>query len=125
MVKKYGDKIAVGADILDGYAAVKGWTERSVLSCDDLFSLITSLGVKTVICTDISKDGVMKGTNKSLYAMLLEKYRADIIASGGVSALEDVSALADMGLYGAIIGKAYYTGAINLREAVRIAENDN
>lgn len=67
----------------------------------------------------------MKGTNKSLYAMLLEKYRADIIASGGVSALEDVSALADMGLYGAIIGKAYYTGAINLREAVRIAENDN
>ncbi len=125
MIKKYGDRIAVGADILDGRVAVKGWTETSALTCDELFSLITSLGGKTVICTDISKDGAMKGTNRALYAMLSERYRVDIIASGGVSTLEDVSALSGMGLYGAIIGKAYYTGAVNLKEAVRIAENDN
>lgn len=125
MVKKYGERIAVGVDIRDGFVAVKGWTETSSLTCDELFSRISALGVSTVICTDITRDGAMKGTNRGLYAELSRRYDLSIIASGGVSTTEDVAALAGLGLYGAIIGKAYYTGAINLREAVRIAEHDN
>ena len=74
-----------------------------------------------MICTDISKDGAMSGTNLSLYHDLSEKYTMDLTASGGVSTLEDVKALRDMDIYGAIIGKAYYTGAINLKEAIEVA----
>ena len=122
MAKKYREKIAVGADILDGYVAVRGWTEKSSLSCDDLFRFMRDIGIETVICTDISKDGAMMGTNRELYRELSQKYAIQIIASGGVSTLDDVAALTEMGLYGAIIGKAYYTGAIDLAEAVRIAE---
>ena len=81
-----------------------------------------SLGVKTVICTDISRDGAMEGTNRGLYRELSEKFSIDLIASGGVSNLEDVKALAAMGLHGAIIGKAYYIGAIDLRQAVEAAK---
>jgi phosphoribosylformimino-5-aminoimidazole carboxamide ribotide isomerase len=84
-----------------------------------------TIGVKTVICTDISKDGAMKGTNLEMYASLSKKYTVDIIASGGVSSIEDVKALHSMQMYGAIIGKAYYTGAINLKEAIEIGNNDN
>ena len=123
----YGEKIAVGADLKDGNIAIKGWTERSDVSLDEFMSDMQSLGVKTVICTDISKDGAMIGTNRELYRELSEKYDIDIIASGGVSSLDDVKALAEMQLYGAIIGKAYYTGAIRLTEAIALAggENDN
>ena len=81
-----------------------------------------SLGVKTVICTDISRDGAMEGTNRGLYRELSEKFSINLIASGGVSNLEDVKALAAMGLHGAIIGKAYYIGAIDLRQAVEAAK---
>ncbi len=123
-IEKYGDKIAVGADIKDGYVAIKGWVEKSEYTTDSFFEKMQSLGVKTVICTDISKDGAMRGTNLLMYRELSEKYTIDIIASGGVSTLDDVRALSDMKLYGAIIGKAYYTGAINLSEAIRIT-NDN
>ena len=118
----YGERIAVGADVKDGNIAIKGWTERSDVSLDEFMSDMQTLGVKTVICTDISKDGAMIGTNRALYRSLSEKYDIDIIASGGVSSLDDVSALSDMQLYGAIIGKAYYTGAISLQEAIAIAE---
>ena len=123
----YGEKIAVGADVKDGNIAIKGWTERSDVSLDEFMSDMQSLGVKTVICTDISKDGAMIGTNRELYRELSEKYDIDIIASGGVSSLDDVRALTEMKLYGAIIGKAYYTGAIKLTEAIALAggENDN
>ena len=124
-LSKYGEKIAVGADIKDGYVAIKGWIEKSEFTTDAFFEKMQSLGVKTVICTDISKDGAMKGTNLQMYRELSEKYDIDIVASGGVSSIEDVSALADMKIYGAIIGKAYYTGAIDLSEAVRIGNNDN
>ena len=79
------------------------------------------LGVKTIICTDISKDGAMQGPNKQLYSELSEKFDLDIIASGGVSSLEDICALKEMGLYGAIIGKAYYTGAVDLQQALEVA----
>ena len=79
------------------------------------------MGVRTLICTDISRDGAMIGTNRALYAGLQRRYSMDIVASGGVSTLEDVRALAGLDLYGAIIGKAYYTGAIDLKEAIREA----
>ena len=118
---KYGEKIAVGVDLKDGYVAIKGWTEKSELTADDFFAKMQDLGVKTVICTDISRDGAMKGTNRELYKTLSEKYAIDLIASGGVSSLEDVAALKEMNLHGAIIGKAYYIGAIDLKEAIEVA----
>ena len=119
---KYGEKIAVGADIKDGFVAIKGWLEKSEFTTDDFFAKMCSLGVKTIICTDISKDGAMIGTNREMYRELSSKYSIDIVASGGVSSIDDVRALAQMDLYGAIIGKAYYTGAIDLCEAINIAE---
>ncbi len=121
-LEKYGEKIAVGADIKDGYVAIKGWLESSEYTTDAFFEKMERIGVKTVICTDISKDGAMKGTNLTLYRELSEKYGVNIIASGGVSSLDDVKALAEMDIYGAIIGKAYYTGAIDLKEAIRISK---
>ena len=117
----YGEKIAVGADVKDGNIAIKGWTERSDVSLNEFMLDMQALGVRTVICTDISKDGAMIGTNRELYRELSGKYDIDIIASGGVSSLDDVRALSEMQLYGAIIGKAYYTGAIKLREAIELA----
>ena len=121
-ILKYGEKIAVGADIKDGYIAIKGWTQKSQYSLEEFLNKMQALGVKTVICTDISKDGAMKGTNLELYSALSQKYSLDIIASGGVSSIEDVKALRKMELYGAIIGKAYYTGAIDLKEAIEVSK---
>ena len=121
-VKKHGDKIAVGVDIKDGKVAIKGWTETSALDAFDFCRELQELGVRTVICTDISKDGAMMGTNRELYRELSQSFKLDIIASGGVSSLDDVAALRKMELYGAIIGKAYYTGAIDLREALEVAK---
>ena len=118
---KYGEKIAVGVDLKDGFVAIKGWTETSSLDAETFFGRMQTLGVKTVICTDISRDGAMKGTNRELYRELSAKYSIDLIASGGVSSLEDVEALAAMGLHGAIIGKAYYIGAIDLKTAIEVA----
>ena len=120
-VKQYGEKVAVGVDLKDGFVAIKGWTETSELTAEAFFARMEAIGVKTVICTDISRDGAMKGTNRELYKALSEKFSIDLIASGGVSSLEDVAALKDLGLHGAIIGKAYYTGAINLKEALEVA----
>ena len=122
---KYGEKIAVGADVKDGFIAIKGWTEKSEYTLDAFLSKMQSLGVRTVICTDISRDGAMRGTNLKLYKELSEKYTVDIIASGGVSTIDDIRALEAMKLYGAIIGKAYYTGAIDLKEAIEEAKDDN
>lgn len=121
-VRAYGDKIAVGIDIKDGYVAIKGWTEKSELEAMDFASKMEKIGVKTLICTDISKDGAMEGTNHALYKELSEKFGMQIIASGGVSSIEDVARLAERKLYGAIIGKAYYTGAIDLKEAIEVAK---
>ena len=120
-VEKYGDKIAVGADIKDGEIAVKGWVEKSGVKSDDFFDKMQKIGVKTIICTDISRDGAMRGTNLELYKSLSQKYDMNIIASGGVSSLDDVIALRKMEVYGAIIGKAYYTGAIKLSDALRVS----
>ena len=121
-VDKYGDRIAVGADLKDGYVAVKGWVEKTDVSADEFFAQMQDVGVKTVICTDISKDGAMMGTNLELYRSLSERFSMQIVASGGVSSIEDVKRLSQMGLYGAIIGKAYYTGAIDLKTAVEVTK---
>ena len=120
-VEKHGDRIAVGADIRDGYVAVRGWTEQSGVTLEDFCEKMQAIGVATVICTDISRDGAMRGTNREMYRMLSEKFRLQITASGGVSSLEDVRSLREMNLYGAIIGKAYYTGDIDLKKAMEIA----
>ncbi len=121
-VEKYGDKIAVGIDIKDGLVAIKGWTQTSDIDAFAFCEKMQNIGVKTVICTDISKDGAMQGTNHALYRDLSEKFKVDIIASGGVSSLEDVEKLAALGLHGAIVGKAYYTGAVNLKDAIEVAK---
>ena len=121
-VGKYGEKIAVGIDIKDGFVAIKGWTETSSLDAFDFCRQMQDIGVKTVICTDISKDGAMQGTNHELYKELSEKFSIDIIASGGVSSIEDVEKLTALGIHGAIIGKAYYIGSINLKEAIEVAK---
>lgn len=122
MVQKYGEKIAVGVDIKDGMVAIKGWTEVSAESCFDFCEKLQKMGVKTIICTDISKDGLLSGTNLELYKELSEKFSVDIVASGGVTTLDDVKKLADMGMYGAILGKALYTGNIDLKAAVELTK---
>ena len=120
-VEKYGEKIAVGVDVRDGFVAVKGWTENSALRFMDFCKEMEETGVKTLICTDISRDGAMRGTNREMYRELSETLGLQITASGGVSTLEDVESLRKMNLYGAIIGKAYYTGDINLKKAIETA----
>ena len=121
-VSKYGDKIAVGVDIKDGYVAIKGWIEKSEYSFLDFCKKMVDLGVTTLICTDISKDGAMQGTNHELYKTLSENFGVNITASGGVSSIDDVARLRKLDLYGAIIGKAYYTNAISLKEAIEVAK---
>ena len=121
-VDRYGKGIAVGADVRDGQVAIKGWLEKSQYSLESFMENMQALGVETVICTDISRDGAMKGTNLKLYKELSEKFNMNIVASGGVSSMEDIVALMEMNLYGAIIGKAYYTGAIDLRKAIEVAK---
>ena len=120
-VARYGDAIALGADVKDGVIAIRGWREQSGMTLERFMEKYQRAGVRTVICTDISRDGAMRGTNRALYAELQKRYDMDIVASGGVSTLEDVRALAGMGLYGASIGKACYTGAIDLKQAIEVA----
>ncbi len=121
-VARYGEHIAVGVDIKDGFVAIKGWTECSDLEAMAFCEKMQEIGVSTLICTDISRDGAMQGANHALYRTLAERFGVQIIASGGVSSMEDVERLAKMGLYGAIIGKAYYTGAISLSAAIEVAK---
>ena len=120
-VAAYGSAIAVGADVKDGCIAIKGWLETSQLTLEAFLGQMQDLGIRNVICTDISRDGAMRGTNLALYRELSKAFRMDITASGGVSSMEDVKALREMELYGAIIGKAYYTGAIDLKNALEVA----
>lgn len=122
-VGRYGSKVAVGVDLKDGYVAIKGWTERSALTGIAFCKGLQQLGVSTVICTDVSKDGAMKGANYELYEILSEECpQLQFIASGGVSDLDGIRRLAKTGLYGAIVGKAYYTKAITIQEAIEVAK---
>ena len=116
------DQLAVGVDIRDGEVAVSGWTEKSGLDAFDFCAHLQTLGIQTLICTDISRDGAMQGANHALYQKLSNEFSMNIIASGGVSSLEDIRILRAMNLYGAIIGKAYYTGAISLKQAIEVAK---
>ena len=115
-VKRFGERVAVGVDIKNNYVAIKGWTENSGLKAMDFCRQLQDRGVSTIVCTDISRDGAMKGTNVALYKKMSKALKLNIVASGGVSSEEDVKALREAGLYGAIIGKAYYTGAIDLKK---------
>ena len=119
---KFGEKIAVGIDIKDGFVAIKGWTESSGIDPFEFCEKMQNLGAQYIICTDVSKDGAMKGTNLELYRELSQKFKVNITASGGVSTLEDVKELRKMDIYGAIIGKAYYIGAIDLKEAIEVSK---
>ena len=119
---KFGSHIAVGVDIKDGKIAIKGWLETAQDSVEDFFTKLCKLGVSTVICTDVSKDGMLAGTNVDLYRQLSQKFSLDLIASGGVSSQEDLTRLKALGLYGAILGKALYTGALDLKTAVKEME---
>jgi len=121
-VAQYGEKIAVGADLKDGKVAIKGWLETAQDSVEDFFTKLCKLGVSTVICTDVSKDGMLAGTNVDLYRQLSQKFSLDLIASGGVSSQEDLTRLKELGLYGAILGKALYTGALDLKTALKEME---
>lgn len=119
---KFGSHIAVGVDIKDGKIAIKGWLETAQDSVEDFFTKLCKLGVSTVICTDVSKDGMLAGTNVDLYRQLSQKFSLDLIASGGVSSQEDLARLKALGLYGAILGKALYTGALDLKTALKEME---
>jgi len=117
MVNTFGEHIAVSADIKDGYIAIKGWTETSDLDVLGFCHTVEGIGVKTLICTDISKDGLLGGTNIELYRMLRKELSIKIIASGGISSIDEIIALSALGMDGAIIGKALYEGAIDLAAA--------
>ena len=119
-IDRYGDKIAVGIDIKDGYVAIKGWTENSQYTAEEFFEKMKNMGVQYVICTDISKDGAMNGIDDNMYDELNRKYGINITASGGVTSIDDIRNLASHNLFAAIIGKAYYTGAIDIAEAVEL-----
>lgn len=121
-LSKYGERVAVGVDVKDDYVAIRGWMEQSARGAVEFCKELEQLGAANVICTDISKDGAMQGAGYALYEKLLAEVKLPITASGGVSSLEDVRRLNEMGLYGAIIGKAYYTGAISLEEALEAAK---
>ena len=120
MIRKHGKNVAVGVDIADGKVAIEGWTNVTDTTTDEMFSNLIDEGVRTIICTDIAKDGAMEGTNVELYRKLVEEYGGyvDIIASGGISSLEDLDRIAEIGVPGAIIGKALYTGALDPAEVI-------
>ena len=115
-------RVAVGVDVKDGRVAIKGWTETADLDLFDFCLRFREQGVDTVICTDISRDGAMQGSNNALYAELTARTGMRVVASGGVSSVEDVRRLKEGGAYGAIVGKAYYIGAIDLSEAIEVAK---
>ncbi len=118
-VRRFGGRVAVGVDVRDGFVATHGWTETSGTGCMEFMAQLAGLGVKAVVCTDISKDGLLSGTNLPLYRSLAARFpEMEIVASGGVTTLSDVEALAKLGLAGAILGKALYTGSIDLAAAI-------
>ena len=121
-LNRHREQIAVGIDVKDGYVATRGWTEKSEYKFYDFCKKMEDMGVTTIICTDISKDGAMQGANREMYQKLSEEVNIKIVASGGVSTIDDVKALREMGMYGAIIGKAYYIGAIDIKEALKAAK---
>ena len=121
VISKYGEKIAVGVDLKDGKIALRGWLETADVDTFAFLSELEAMGLSTVICTDIAKDGAMQGASHELYELLAGRYSFNLIASGGVSSIEDIRRLRKLSLYGAIVGKAYYTGAVDLADAIKEA----
>jgi len=117
-VKKYGDKIAIGIDARDGFVAVEGWQKSSKVEYIDFAKQMESIGIKTIIFTDISRDGTLSGPNFEATGKMNEKVSCDIIASGGMKCIDDIKRLKKMNIYGAIIGKALYSGNISLEQAI-------
>lgn len=122
MVKKYGEKIAVGVDARDGKVAVGGWLETSSENSVDFCRRLRDAGVKTVIYTDISKDGMLSGTNLEIYSVLSAIEGLDIVASGGISFENEITSLKGMGIYGAIVGKAIYENKLDLAKIISLAK---
>ena len=125
MAAVHGDAIAVSADIKDGFVAIKGWTEQSDKDVFGFCRAVEDIGVKTLICTDISKDGLLAGTNMELYQALREKLSIRLIASGGITSLDEIKALSALGMDGAILGKSLYAGTIELTEAIDAASSED
>ena len=122
-VRRFGARVAVGVDVRDGFVATHGWLETSSVRCEEFLARLAGLGVQGVICTDISKDGLLAGTNLALYDRLASRFpQLALVASGGVTTLSDVRALTGLGLYGAILGKALYEKKIDLAAAVAAAK---
>lgn len=117
-VEKYGDKIVIGIDAKDGMVAVEGWEKTSEFKAVDFAKKMTALGVKTIVYTDIATDGTLAGPNVKAMAQMAEAVDADIIASGGVGSLEHIKSLVTTGVEGVIVGRALYTGDVNLSEAI-------
>lgn len=124
-VARYGDRIAVGIDARDGMAAIQGWEQSGGVSALELAGRMASYGVKTIIYTDISTDGMLSGPNLSAMREMNGAVPCDVIASGGVGSIDDLLSLKRLGVAGAITGKAIYTGAIDLAEALKIIESDS
>ena len=121
-VSRYGERIAVGADFKDGAVAVRGWLEKTGEAPETFLERVEKLGVKTVICTDISRDGAMRGSNLELYRSLSGRFSFHLIASGGVSSAKEIARLKEAGVYGAILGRAYYENALSIPEALEAAK---
>lgn len=121
-IAEFGKKIAVGVDARDGIVSISGWTEQSGIPAIEFIGEMLSLGIDTIICTDISKDGALSGTNTALYKDILSKYNLKLIASGGVTTVDDIIQVRDCGCYGAILGKALYNGNITLKDALKAGE---
>lgn len=121
MIKKHGSNVAVGVDITGGNAAIDGWTNVTDITIDDMLQALLDNGCRAVICTDIAKDGAMEGTNIQLYKKLMAEYGGymDIIASGGISSMDDLRSLSELGVDGAIIGRAMYTGALDTATVIK------
>ncbi len=117
-VKAYGERVAVGIDAMNGFVAVEGWLDASTVDYIALAKEMEKMGVKTIIFTDISKDGTLSGVNQEQLSALHDAVGCNIIASGGVHTMDDIRACQKMGLYGTICGKSLYQGTLSLAEAV-------
>ncbi len=124
LAKKYSKNLAVSVDAVDGYAAVKGWKEQTKVHVIDICKNMEEIGIETLIYTDILKDGMLQGPNFKYYEMLKDKTNLNIIASGGISSVEDLKKLKELNIYGAIIGKALYNGNIDLEEAYKCLQKE-
>jgi phosphoribosylformimino-5-aminoimidazole carboxamide ribotide isomerase len=120
MIKKHGSNVAVGIDIVGTKVAINGWTKVTDTTVDELIEALIDDGVNAIICTDIARDGAMKGTNLELYRKLVSSYGGyiDIMASGGISTMDDLRALNEIGVYGSVVGRALYNGALDLRKVL-------